>query len=351
MADYGSLQSPKKNCRQPSSSFLGSPRLFSGFVSKGIFADSESMISPTSILDNKPFPAVKNPFMSDSNTHKTAKIETRGHNWEKLESRGVGLGLIDALIDEKSDLNLSKPESRMVLFGSQLKIQVPPLPPSVFSPTDSPRSPGDFGIKTRSSQVGSFSSGLSPSPVKKSPFGSLNSGVFSSLSASEIELSEDYTCVISHGPNPRTTHIFDDCIVESCCGVVKFSESRKETGYFSNRSMSYPSENFLSFCYNCKKNLGQGKDIYMYRGERAFCSSECRYKEMMLEEGTETSESDDVYDMEVLSSLIREMVGNGETDGGDLILCVIKAFNHYEFKNFMQITSWDHGPQRYQLAA
>ncbi|CAI9771309.1 unnamed protein product [Fraxinus pennsylvanica] len=296
MADYGSLQSPKKNCRQGSSSFFISPRLFNGFVSKGIFADSESMLSPNSILDNKPFLAGKNPSGSNLNTPKTAKIENRGHNWEKLDSRGVGLGLIDALNDEKSDSNLSNHESRMVLFGSQLKIQVPPLPPSVFSPVDSPRSPGDFGIKTRNSQVGSFSSGLSPSPVKKSPFGSLNSGVFSSLSASEIELSEDYTCVISYGPNPRTTHIFDDCIVESCCGIVKFSESRKETGFFSNRSMSYPFENFLSFCYSCKMNLGQGEDIYMYRGEKAFCSIECRYKEMMLEEGMEPSESDDVYD-------------------------------------------------------
>lgn len=265
MADYCSLQSPKKNSRQRSSSFFISPRLFSGFVSKGIFADSESMLSPTSILDSKPFPAVKNPSGSDINTPGTAKIENRGCNWEKLDSRGLGLILIDALNDEKADSNLSKHEGRMVLFGSQLKVQVPDLPPSVISPTDSPRSPGDFGIKTRNSQVGSFSSGLSRSPVKKSPFGSLNSGVFSSLSASEIELSEDYTCVISYGPNPRTTHIFDNCIVESCCGIVKFSESRKETGFFSNRSMSYPSENFLSFCYGCKKNLGQGKDIYMYR--------------------------------------------------------------------------------------
>ncbi|CAI9754142.1 unnamed protein product [Fraxinus pennsylvanica] len=32
-------------------------------------------------------------------------------------------------------------------------------------------SPGDSGIKTRNSHVGSFSFGLSPSPVKKSPIG------------------------------------------------------------------------------------------------------------------------------------------------------------------------------------
>ncbi|PIM98338.1 hypothetical protein CDL12_29182 [Handroanthus impetiginosus] len=289
MADYGSEKSPKMNYRQLSSSFFSSPRLFTGFVQKGCNETESIMSSPTSILDSKPFAGLKNPFLSDP---KTPQPENK-NIWE---TRGVGLGLVDALIDEKSELNSWKIDSRMVLFGSQLKIQVPPLPPSVPSPNESPKSPCDFGIKTRNSHLGSFSPGLS-----KSPFGSLNSGALSSLSASEMELSEDYTCVISYGPNPKTTHIFDDCIVESCCGVVKFSESRKENGFSSNRSMSYPSESFLSFCYSCKKNLGQGKDIYMYRGEKAFCSSDCRYKEMMLEE--ETTDLDNVYDHIHLTSI------------------------------------------------
>uniref|UniRef100_A0A0A9G8L9 Uncharacterized protein n=1 Tax=Arundo donax TaxID=35708 RepID=A0A0A9G8L9_ARUDO len=31
----------------------------------------------------------------------------------------------------------------------------------------------------------------------------------------EMEPSEeDYTCIISRGPNPRTVHIFGDCVVE-----------------------------------------------------------------------------------------------------------------------------------------
>lgn len=29
-----------------------------------------------------------------------------------------------------------------------------------------------------------------------------------------MALSEDYTCIISHGPNPKTTHIFGDCILD-----------------------------------------------------------------------------------------------------------------------------------------
>ncbi|KAF2285404.1 hypothetical protein GH714_003563 [Hevea brasiliensis] len=228
-------------------------------------------MSPTSILDSKPFSGLKNPFLPDLPTPKTPDSETR-RTWDKLDSKGIGLGIIDALNDDKTDPNLSKPESRMVLFGSQLKIQVPPLPPSFHSPTESPKSPADFGIKTRNSQLGSFSSGFSHSPAKKSACGSANSGmdtpnsprVFAGcLSATEMELSEDYTCVISYGPNPRTTHIFDDCIVESCCGIVEFSDSRAETARFLGDGSSYSSGNFLSFCYACKKN-GQGKDIYMY---------------------------------------------------------------------------------------
>ncbi|EOY05719.1 hypothetical protein QUC31_016623 [Theobroma cacao] len=285
MADCGATPpSPTDNKQQKKPTSF--PRLFTGFTLKAFSDNTEVVMSPTSILDSKPFSAFRNPFWSESSIPKTPEPETR----HKLETKGVGLGIVDALKDDDSDSNLSK----SVLFGSQLRIQIPSLPP-VFSPAESPRTPPEFGIKTRNSQLSSFSSGMSPSPVRKS-IETLNSpGVFAgSLSATEMELSEDYTCVISHGPNPRTTHIFDNCIVESCCGVVGFSSLKRENGFLADRS-SYQSESFLSFCYTCKKNLGQGKDIYMYRGEKAFCSRECRYQEMMLEEGIDKLESDDVF--------------------------------------------------------
>ncbi|KAG8373085.1 hypothetical protein BUALT_Bualt12G0134000 [Buddleja alternifolia] len=297
MAENGFLQAPKDNYKQPISSVFNSPKLFTNFVSKSSNdTNDQIMSSPTSILDTKTFSPASSSNISIKQENKCV--------WEKLDSKGVGLALVDSLIDEKPDSNLSK----MVILGSQLKIQVPPLfsPVLQLSPNESPKSPCDFGIKTRNF-------------VKKSSFGSFNSDVFSSLSASEMELSEDYTCVISYGPNPKITHIFDDCIVESCCGVVKLSESRTENGFSSDGSTGYPSESFLSFCYKCRKNLGQGKDIYMYRfvkgegirgpavrcgigygsghgGEKGFCSSECRCKEIMLDdEGMEFLEPDNVY--------------------------------------------------------
>ncbi|XVF63086.1 hypothetical protein PTKIN_Ptkin09bG0060700 [Pterospermum kingtungense] len=257
MADSDTtLPSPKdkKEQKKPTSF----PSLFTGFTLKA-FSDNntEAVMSPTSILDSKPFSAFKNSFWSESSTPRTPEPETR----HRFHSKGIGLGIVDALKEDGSDSNMSKP----VLFGSQLRIQIPSLPPAFSSPAESPRTPPEFGIKTRNSQLSSYSSGLSPSPVRKS-IETLNSPrLFTgSLSATEMELSEDYTCVISRGPNPRTTHIFDNCIVESCCGVVGFSSSKRENGFLGDRS-SYQSESFLSFCYSCKKNLGQGKDIYMYR--------------------------------------------------------------------------------------
>ncbi|KAK6929942.1 Zf-FLZ domain [Dillenia turbinata] len=294
MADNGSVSSPTEKYRRLTSSFFSSPRLFTAFSSKG-FLETESVMSPTSILDSKNFSALKNPFWSD--TPKSSEISNNNNSevkrcyWEKFDSKGVGLSIVD---DDKSN------SEERVLFGSQLKIQIPPLFSSVLSPSNSPKNSSDFEIKTSDSQLSSFSYAQSP-PSEKTGFGSVNSGletpnsprVFAGcLSAAEMELSEDYTCVITHGPNPTTTHIFDNCVVESCCGVVGFSDAKEENVFFGTR---FPSESFLSFCYHCKKNLGHGKDIFMYRGEKAFCSHECRYQEMLMEEGMEKADADDLF--------------------------------------------------------
>lgn len=135
--------------------------------------------------------------------------------------------------------------------------------------------------------------------------GSLGSGnrFIGSLSASEIELSEDYTCVISHGPNPKTTHIFGDCILETeSCDLSNFAakaDDNKEIGFSqpigknTQISAPYPSNYFLSFCYSCNKKLEDGKDIYIYRGEKAFCSLSCRSLEILMDEELEKSNDKD----------------------------------------------------------
>ncbi|KAK4257959.1 hypothetical protein QN277_007479 [Acacia crassicarpa] len=267
MADPGSsspLQSPSSgNYQKPtsSSSFFSSPRLFTNFTSKGFF-ETETIISPTSILDsNKPFSVVfKNPFWSETNSPRTPPSSSFSSS--EQPRRPVGLGLVDSLIEDNQNPNFtSKPDTRMVVFGSQLKIQIP-----LISSSES--------VKT---------------PEKKSGFGSNYSPrvLPGCLSASEIESSEEYTRVISHGPNPRTTHIFDDCVIESSCFDAGIGLSSPSTVSVKQNEFEYPSERFLSSCFYCKKNLGHGKDIFMYRGDRAFCSRECRYQGMLMEEEEE----------------------------------------------------------------
>ncbi|KAI4364456.1 hypothetical protein MLD38_020546 [Melastoma candidum] len=41
---------------------------------------------------------------------------------------------------------------------------------------------------------------------------------------------------------------------------------------------------FLDQCFLCSTKLSPGKDIYMYRGDRAFCSEECRCRQILLDE-------------------------------------------------------------------
>uniref|UniRef100_A0A0C9QKX4 TSA: Wollemia nobilis Ref_Wollemi_Transcript_29694_1167 transcribed RNA sequence n=1 Tax=Wollemia nobilis TaxID=56998 RepID=A0A0C9QKX4_9CONI len=48
-----------------------------------------------------------------------------------------------------------------------------------------------------------------------------------------------------------------------------------------------PAIDFLDACYLCKRPLGPGLDIYMYRGDRAFCSEECRWQQILTDESSE----------------------------------------------------------------
>ncbi|KAL0432727.1 UNVERIFIED_CONTAM: FCS-Like Zinc finger 6 [Sesamum latifolium] len=45
--------------------------------------------------------------------------------------------------------------------------------------------------------------------------------------------------------------------------------------------------NFLRVCSLCKRRLVPGRDIYMYRGDSAFCSLECREQQMTQDERKE----------------------------------------------------------------
>ncbi|CAL5206997.1 unnamed protein product [Lathyrus oleraceus] len=236
----GEQQSPSQNFTNTIPSLFGSSNYRDfHFTSK----KAESLISPTSILDTKALSHFENPFsVNNRNNNNNNKVCS---SRDKLDSKNVGLGLVGVLKDEQPfHQNSEKIRNRKVLFGTdQLRVKIPPLPTSTFE------SKSDFGSKMNYSS-------------------SSEKGV---LSLSEMEVYEEYTCVISHGANPKTTHIFDNCVVGSYCSVPN-----------SPHSFSL---DFLSFCYTCKIHLQHTKDIFIYRGEKAFCSQECRNQEMMLDEG------------------------------------------------------------------
>lgn len=233
------------------------------------------VISPTSILEAKPVYAAGNhhffpgrkPRADSSNSS-----ETKVRPWDAINSQKVGLGILDALSNDKPDKKSSKAESRMVLFGSQLKVQIPSASQNpVFSAGSvlSPRSLIEFGIKNKNSKLAMALLSPQRRPLATSTPTSEPSPTALCLSPSEMELSEDYTRVVSHGPNPRTVHIYDNCTLESCNNGL--SPLRREIKFsMDDGSSGFPSDDFLAFCQFCRKKLGQGKDIFMYRFAHLF---------------------------------------------------------------------------------
>jgi len=221
MADHSSQQSSNnQNCAKKTiPSLFGSPKFIRDFnTTNNISSLSEALKSPTSILDTR----MLSPYGFGYPLFYDNKIQTVPN--KTFSSRGIGLALIGNLKDDDSiDENNSVEQNKgNVLFGTQLRVKIPTLPSPIFSPFESQ-------TKTKDTQ---------------------NSKL---LSLSEMELCEEYTCVISHGPNPRTTHIFDNCVVEESYCSLPQNNSNSSAG------------NFLRVCYTCKKHLEQTKDIFIYR--------------------------------------------------------------------------------------
>lgn len=344
MADSASefsIQSDSFGIRQISSSLSG---FLVGLSSKGS-SDSDTVWSPTSPLDFRAFVNLSNPF-----SVKSPRSPPQNGYQKKWDSSEVGLGIINSLAEEKELTSevCNSLKRKNIVFGSQVKNNIPyssrhfnesvssfmksnSLPRnymiSQLPQTKNPKFPFDssnsvVGNTEFPSQSGSFSSSPTSSAqnqdlrskmfysadstitlsaplvidrdllIKTSslpiPIGS-GHGHAGSLSARDIELSEDYTCIISHGPNPKTTRIFGDCILDcqahELTNFDKKIDQEVEMTQVSERPndlSQYSSDEFLSFCYSCKKKLEKGEDIYI--GEKAFCSFDCRSDEIFAEE-------------------------------------------------------------------
>ncbi|XP_009776914.1 FCS-Like Zinc finger 10 [Nicotiana tabacum] len=310
-------------------------------------SESDSVRSPTSPLDFRVFSNLGNPFRNKATWGCCTK---------------VGLGIVDSLDNDdemkKSGKVLRSSDSKNILFGTQMKIKTQNFQTCVEEPKSLPKnisifphtlskssnlekgnSDVVFGIgeaplehelsrNFRSFSLDSgrsiahfaslanhslnFGSGNGTNPVVShtqcargcSKLGPMPTSVGSSaslvgaISASDIELSEDYTCVRTRGPNAKVTHIFGDCILEchnneltNFCKNASEKTTLPEVVDSSGVLTSYPSSDFLRFCYSCKKKL-DGEDIYMYRGEKAFCSLNCRSEAILIDEEMEKLNND-----------------------------------------------------------
>jgi len=116
---------------------------------------------------------------------------------------------------------------------------------------------------------------------------------------------EEYTYVTCHVPNKTFTKVYYDGgegeirrhYNNSNVGVLR----RTEPQPLIEPESSYPTSSFLSSCHLCGKKL-HGKDIYMYRGEKAFCSPECRSSQIMMDERKERCRSEASRSVEMSSS-------------------------------------------------
>ncbi|OEL36390.1 hypothetical protein BAE44_0002594 [Dichanthelium oligosanthes] len=217
-------------------------------LSTKCLSELDAVRSPTSPLDLKFFTG-----LGGTKSPRSASLDA-SQNQKILLGDRVGLGLVDSLTDE-SPTPLG---GRKVLLGSEMRIT------DNLSRKNSSTAPVQAGEVEQKDD--NMSDGLK---------GSI-------MSLDDIVNSEDYTCVVSRGPNPRTTHIFGDRVFELQVEQLMPGESKDE------ENMSpLVEEGVMSFCSFCSEKLKEGKDIYIYQGDKAFCSAECRehFMEDEMEEG------------------------------------------------------------------
>ncbi|KAJ0985200.1 hypothetical protein J5N97_003556 [Dioscorea zingiberensis] len=108
----------------------------------------------------------------------------------------------------------------------------------------------------------------------------------------EIMLSETYTCVTSHvGGNPVKKRVYYDdgsdgmAVNYRSSSTVVFETPPPPAAAVRVAPPSLEAD-FLSRCYLCRKRL-HGLDIFMYRGDMAFCSDECRHNQIINDEQRE----------------------------------------------------------------
>ncbi|XP_010521528.1 PREDICTED: uncharacterized protein LOC104800434 [Tarenaya hassleriana] len=237
MADSSPDSSDKSHLvglRRISTSLFSIPGFFVGFGSKGT-SEPDVGKSPTSSLDFGVFANFGGLFSPRS----PACSSPRNSQKNKWGCEKVGLSILNSLGKDSGQgnegNNTDSFRKENIVVTPRIKIDIrktAKLSCEVMDPSAKSNSlPKNYvatslcesaDFQSQSSDLDAafrderapeeYSSLMKPS---SSPMNITSSRLYSrSLSAREMTLSEDYTCIISHGPNPKTTHIFGECILD-----------------------------------------------------------------------------------------------------------------------------------------
>ncbi|GJZ75994.1 FCS-Like zinc finger 6-like protein [Tanacetum coccineum] len=108
-------------------------------------------------------------------------------------------------------------------------------------------------------------------------------------SMTEFTLDLNHTVVADSGPNssgPPSATTYDQYPNNPFNTINKPPSSPTIVPKIHRRnSADYTqTSHFLKACHLCKRRLITGRDIFMYRGDSAFCSLECRQQQMNQDE-------------------------------------------------------------------
>jgi hypothetical protein len=207
--------------------FFRVPGLFVRLSTKGPNAvDTDSVWSPTSTLDFKNLSS----NTMNTNLKPSGLLGIEADVKLRTSSPRVGLGLVDALTADESSLHFGGKNSFLESIRPFLELGLPKVA-TVAS-----------GQKTGSAGV-----------------------AMNGVTGYDQYEDEEYTCVIQHGPNPRTTHIHRGKTVE----VAKDVPSKRpifSIEPISEQSWpSMPADGVASgLCSHCSKRLREDRDMYMY---------------------------------------------------------------------------------------
>ncbi|KAK6152054.1 hypothetical protein DH2020_014689 [Rehmannia glutinosa] len=205
-------------------------------------------------------------FATSPRSHFESKTTQSPKMLKNFDFGGVGLGIVAAL--EKSGDGRSEIPANKALFSRNLS-RSNPIP--VSSPKNSSRSKEILEEKMESESL------------------------------------EEYTIVTCHMPNKSYTKVYGQGRRGDDRSPFRIQTSNRPSVFdisparFGEATTGIPAADFLSSCHSCQKKL-HGEDIYMYRGEKAFCSTECRYREIVMDERREKCSSEATRAVDVSSS-------------------------------------------------